>query len=105
MTNAIYSIPGYLTVYHTPDGKHLTIRPMLPTDREALLDFFRRISPDDRLYLKDDVTSPAVITRWAETLDYRRDYCCSPSMMTPLSVMAPCITAGPKRASILVRYG
>ena len=45
---------------------------MLSTDKEALLDFFRRISPEDRLYLKDDVTSPAVITRWAETLDYRR---------------------------------
>jgi GNAT superfamily N-acetyltransferase len=45
---------------------------MLPTDKLALLDFFRRIAPEDRMYLKDDVTSPTVITRWAETLDYRR---------------------------------
>jgi L-amino acid N-acyltransferase YncA len=72
MTTALYAIPGYPAIYHTPAGTPLTIRPMLPTDKEALLDFFRRIAPEDRLYLKDDVTSPAVITRWAETLDYRR---------------------------------
>ena len=72
MTAALNAIPGYPTVYHTPAGLQITLRPMLPTDQEALLDFFRRIAPEDRLYLKDDVTSPAVIARWAETLDYRR---------------------------------
>ena len=72
MTPALYAIPGYPAIYHTPAGTSLTLRPMLPTDKEALLDFFRRIAPEDRLYLKDDVTSPAVIARWAETLDYRR---------------------------------
>src|SRR6058998_562743 len=72
MTTALYTIPGYPTVSHTPAGTPLTLRPMLPTDKEALLDFFQRIAPEDRLYLKDDVTSPAVIARWAETLDYRR---------------------------------
>jgi RimJ/RimL family protein N-acetyltransferase len=45
---------------------------MLSTDQEALLDFFRRLAPEDRLYLKDDVTSPTVMARWARTLDYRR---------------------------------
>jgi L-amino acid N-acyltransferase YncA len=72
MKNALYSIPGYPAVYHTPGDKPITIRPMLPTDQTALLDFFRRIAPEDRQYLKDDVTSPEVIARWAETLDYRR---------------------------------
>lgn len=72
MTGMIFPIPGYPTLYHTPGGTQITIRPMLPTDKEALLDFFRRISPEDRLYLKEDVTSPEVIARWAETLDYRR---------------------------------
>jgi RimJ/RimL family protein N-acetyltransferase len=72
MTDAIFPIPGYPTLYHTPGGTPVTIRPMLPTDKDALLDFFRRISPEDRLYLKDDVTSPEVIAHWAETLDYRR---------------------------------
>jgi hypothetical protein len=72
MSNAVYAIPGYPTVYHIPAGKEVTIRPMLSTDQKALLDFFRRLAPEDRLYLKDDVTSPAVMARWARTLDYRR---------------------------------
>jgi L-amino acid N-acyltransferase YncA len=72
MTHAIYPIPGYPTVYQTPGATQITIRPMLPTDKEALLDFFGRIAPEDRLYLKDDVTSPEVIEQWAATLDYKQ---------------------------------
>jgi L-amino acid N-acyltransferase YncA len=72
MSSAIYPLPGYPAVYHTQDGTQVTIRPMQPQDRNALLDFFRRVTPEDRLYLKDDVTSAEVINRWAETLDYRR---------------------------------
>lgn len=72
MAGAIFPIPGYPTVYNTPGGTPVTVRPMLPTDKDSLLDFFCRISPQDRLYLRDDVTSPHVIARWAETLDYRR---------------------------------
>jgi L-amino acid N-acyltransferase YncA len=72
MSSAIYPLPGYPAVYHTPGGTQVTIRPMQPEDRDALLDFFRRVTPEDRLYLKDDVTSAEVINRWVETLDYRR---------------------------------
>jgi L-amino acid N-acyltransferase YncA len=71
-TTTIYPIPGYPTVYLTTDGAQMTIRPMMPQDQEALLDFFRRIPPEDRFALKDDVTDPTVIARWAETLDYSR---------------------------------
>jgi GNAT superfamily N-acetyltransferase len=68
----IYPIPGYLTVYLTEDGEQMTIRPMLPTDKEALLEFFCRIPQEDRIYLKEDVTDPRVIEGWDETLDYSR---------------------------------
>ena len=71
-TTTIYPIPGYPTVYLTEDGAAITMRPMLPTDEGALLEFFRRIPQEDRFYLKEDVTSPKVIERWAETLDYSR---------------------------------
>ena len=71
-TTTIYPIPGYPTVYLTTDGAQMTIRPMVPEDQEALLDFFRSIPPEDRFALKDDVTDPKVIARWAETLDYSR---------------------------------
>lgn len=72
MTTAVYPIPGFPAAYLTEDNKDITIRPMLPTDKEALLDFFRRVPREDRYYLKEDVTSPRVIERWAASLDYSR---------------------------------
>jgi L-amino acid N-acyltransferase YncA len=71
-TTTIYPIPGYPTVYLTADGAQMTIRPMVPEDKDALLDFFRSIPPEDRFYLKEDVTDPKVLERWAQTLDYSR---------------------------------
>jgi L-amino acid N-acyltransferase YncA len=71
-TTTIYPIPGYPTVYLTSDGAQMTIRPMVPEDEAALLDFFRSIPPEDRFYLKEDVTDPKIIARWAQTLDYSR---------------------------------
>jgi len=54
------------------DGREITLRPMVREDEEALLDFFRRLPPEDRLFLKDDVTDPNVIKAWAENLDYEK---------------------------------
>jgi L-amino acid N-acyltransferase YncA len=45
---------------------------MVPEDQDALRDFFRSIPPEDRFYLKDDVTDPTIIARWAQSLDYSR---------------------------------
>ena len=67
MRSAIFPIPGYPTLYDTPGGTQVTLRPLLPTDQEAVLAFFRRIAPEDRLSLKDDVTAPEVIARWVAT--------------------------------------
>jgi L-amino acid N-acyltransferase YncA len=72
MNTTVYPIPGYPTVELLKDGEKITIRPMLSTDKEALLEFFRRIPEEDRFYLKEDVTAPAVIARWTESLDYSR---------------------------------
>lgn len=54
------------------DGVQVTIRPMAPDDEQALLDFFLRLSEEDRFYLKDDVVAPGVIASWARQLDYER---------------------------------
>jgi L-amino acid N-acyltransferase YncA len=59
-------------VYLTEDGAQMTIRPMVPDDKDALLDFFRSIPQEDRFSLKEDVTDPKIIERWAQTLDYSR---------------------------------
>ena len=53
-------------------GQTITLRPMVREDEEELHDFFRRLAPEDRLFLKDDVTDPKVIHSWAESLDYNR---------------------------------
>jgi L-amino acid N-acyltransferase YncA len=71
-TTTIYPIAGYPTIYLTTDGAQMTIRPMVPEDKDELLDFFRRIPPADRFGLKEDVTDPKVMERWALTLDYSR---------------------------------
>ncbi|MFQ6026588.1 MAG: GNAT family N-acetyltransferase [Dehalococcoidia bacterium] len=67
-----YPIPGYPTVYLTEDHAEMTIRPMIPEDQADLLDFFRRIPEEDRFFLKEAVTDPRVIERWAEEVDYSR---------------------------------
>jgi RimJ/RimL family protein N-acetyltransferase len=54
------------------DGTRVSLKPMTTDDAAALLQFFLRIPAEDRYYLKEDVTSPQVIQRWAAELDYRR---------------------------------
>ncbi len=72
MTGTSHTVSEYPTEYRTQDGQAITLRPMLRSDKQALLDFFNRISLEDRLYLRGDVTSRETVTEWAETLDYRR---------------------------------
>jgi hypothetical protein len=43
------------------DGTVVTLRPMVREDRDGLLDFFRRLSPEDRQFLKDDVARPEIV--------------------------------------------
>ena len=54
------------------DGESITVTPLRPEHESALLDFFLRVSEEDRYYLKDNVTSPQVIARWISELDYDR---------------------------------
>jgi RimJ/RimL family protein N-acetyltransferase len=54
------------------NGQKVTLRLMTPADEGALLEFFRSLPEKDRLFLKEDVTDPQVIHRWAKNLDYNR---------------------------------
>jgi RimJ/RimL family protein N-acetyltransferase len=54
------------------NGTVVALRPMVREDEHELLAFFRRLPPEDRLFLKDDVTDLKVIHSWAENLDYNR---------------------------------
>lgn len=54
------------------DQSVVTLRPMVPEDKQGLLAFFRRLPPEDRQFLKDDVTRPEIIDGWARDLNYDR---------------------------------
>ena len=53
-------------------GESITVMPLKPEHEAGLLDFFLRVSEEDRFYLKENVTSPRVIERWVSELDYDR---------------------------------
>jgi GNAT superfamily N-acetyltransferase len=72
MTKTPRAIPGFSCCYIAPRGDAIDIRAMRPTDEKALLDCLRRIPPDDRQYLRDDVTSSDLVTRWATHMNYDR---------------------------------
>jgi hypothetical protein len=48
------TIPECRRVYQTADGEHITIRPMVPSDKDALLQFFRNVPPDERVFFTTD---------------------------------------------------
>lgn len=67
-----YGIPGYPRVFATNNGTLVSARPMESGDGDALFSFFQKVPEEDRAYLKEDVTSPVVISEWADHLDYAR---------------------------------
>lgn len=69
---AVYTISAYPKELSLRDGTAVSIRPLQPEDENALLEFFLTIPEDERFFLKEDVTSPAVIAEWVRHLDYRR---------------------------------
>lgn len=54
------------------DNTEIILRPMVREDKDELLHFFRSLSTDDRLFLKDDVTKEEVIKAWADNIDYSK---------------------------------
>jgi RimJ/RimL family protein N-acetyltransferase len=72
MITTMPNIGAYPKEVNLRDGLRVSLRPMTAGDAEALLQFFLRIPAEDRYYLKEDVTSPRVVQRWAAELDYHR---------------------------------
>jgi RimJ/RimL family protein N-acetyltransferase len=65
----VKSFPKQITLR---DQTAVTLRPMVRADKDELLAFFRRLPPEDRQFLKDDVTRPEIIEGWARDLNYDR---------------------------------
>ena len=71
-TSHTYKLTAYPKDTNLRDATSVTLKPMTQDDTDALLQFFLKIPPAERHYLKEDVTSPKVIQRWARELDYDR---------------------------------
>ena len=54
------------------DGSKVTLRPLVKEDEKELVKFFKGLSKEERLYLRDDVADPEVIQKWMENIDYEK---------------------------------
>ncbi len=70
--SAVYTIGAYPKELTLRDGSRVLVRPLQQGDEKALLAFFLGIPEEERFFLKEDVTSPQVISDWTQHLDYRR---------------------------------
>lgn len=62
----------YRQVFTLRDGARVLVRPLIPEDRQALLDLFLPVGPEDKRYIRHDVNDPAVIESWIDNLDYNK---------------------------------
>ncbi len=67
-----YELTAYPKELVLRDGANVTVRPLCEADEAALTVFFRNVPAHDRYFLKDDVTSPKLISRWTSHIDYAR---------------------------------
>lgn len=54
------------------DGTVVVLRPMVKEDRDKLIDFFQRVSDQDRQFLRSNVHDPKVIDNWVNNIDYHK---------------------------------
>jgi L-amino acid N-acyltransferase YncA len=59
-------IPGEIVF---PNGRHMALRLMTAPDRERILKFARSLPPDDLLFLRTDITEPAIVDEWIADIE------------------------------------
>ena len=52
-----------------PDGRQAGLRLMELSDRQMVLDFARALPQDDLLFLRTDITEPAMVDEWARNIE------------------------------------
>jgi len=60
----------YRQIVTLHDGARVLLRPLAPDDRQALIDMYAPISPEDHRYTRHDVTDPEVVGKWVDELNY-----------------------------------
>jgi RimJ/RimL family protein N-acetyltransferase len=62
----------YRQVFTLKDGARILLRPLIPDDRQALLDLYAPVSVDDLRYMRDNVRDSQLINDWIDHLDYAK---------------------------------
>ena len=57
------------------DGSEIILKPLTRNDREALVRFFEELPIENRWYLKEDPTDPAIIRKWADNQEIGKTFC------------------------------
>ena len=57
-------------VFTMRDGARVLLRPLVPGDRQALLDFFLPVSMEERRFMRHNISNSEVVAAWAEKVDY-----------------------------------
>lgn len=65
-------IEAYPKTTMLKDETQVVLRPLSKGDLPGLLDLFQRLPEEERLYLKEDVTSSQVIQSWITDIDFSR---------------------------------
>ena len=60
---------GYPKDLLLANGKHASVRFMTRADAELVLQFARSLPPDDLLFLRTDITDPAIIEEWIKLIE------------------------------------
>ncbi|MDQ7028827.1 MAG: GNAT family N-acetyltransferase [Ardenticatenia bacterium] len=55
-----------------PDGTAVVLRPLAPADADKLVALFSDVAEEELRILRDDVTDPHVVRRWATDVNYER---------------------------------
>jgi L-amino acid N-acyltransferase YncA len=60
---------GYARELKLSDGRRVSLRLMAAADRQRVLSFAQSLPPDDLLFLRTDITEPALVDEWIGNLE------------------------------------
>ena len=60
---------GYARELKLSDGRRVSLRMMEAADKQKVLSFARSLPPDDLLFLRTDITEPALVDEWIGNLE------------------------------------
>jgi L-amino acid N-acyltransferase YncA len=62
---------GYARELKLSDGRRVSLRLMEASDKQLVLSFAQSLPPDDLLFLRTDITEPALVDEWIGNLEKR----------------------------------